>query len=155
MGQLRKGLAQMLISDLSMDGSFQIVERARLQELIDELKLNQTKQIDKISASKIGKLLGARYMVLGGYFDLMSTLRIDALAHRGPAFAHQRLRIDEAEIPEQMVVVERQRAHDIAVVREYDYPDPIAGPPIDERSQGPLDGLDAVEEPVAPTAAEV
>ncbi len=78
MGMLRKGLAQMIISDLSGSDRFQIVERDRLQEILDELKLNQTNQIDKNNAAKIGKLLGARYMVLGGYFDLMGTLRIDA-----------------------------------------------------------------------------
>ncbi len=78
MGLLRKGLAQMLISDLSGSDRFQIVERDRLQEILDELKLNETKQIDKGSANRIGKLLGARYMVLGGYFDLMGSLRVDA-----------------------------------------------------------------------------
>src|SRR5688572_2549026 len=78
MGMLRKGLAQMLISDLSGSASFEIVERDRLQEILEELKLNQTNQIDKSSANKIGKLLGARYMVLGGYFDLMGSLRVDA-----------------------------------------------------------------------------
>jgi TolB-like protein len=78
MGMLRKGLAQMLISDLSGNEAFQIVERDRLQEVLDELRLNQTNKIDKGSANEIGKLLGARYMVMGGYFDLMGTLRIDA-----------------------------------------------------------------------------
>jgi TolB-like protein len=78
MGMLRKGLAQMLISDLSGSDRFQIVERDRLQEILDELKLAQSNQIDKSSAAKIGKLLGARYMVMGGYFDLMGTLRVDA-----------------------------------------------------------------------------
>lgn len=78
MGLLRKGLAQMLISDLSDGESYQIVERDRLQEILDELKLNQSKKIDKKTANKIGKLLGARFMVLGGYFDLMGTLRVDA-----------------------------------------------------------------------------
>src|SRR5262249_13213946 len=34
--------------------------------------------IDPASAAKVGKLLGARYQVLGGYFDLAGTLRVDA-----------------------------------------------------------------------------
>ena len=78
MAQLKKGLAQMLISDLTSLEQFQIVERARLQELLEELKLNQTNKIDPATAGKIGKLLGARYMVMGGYFDLLGTLRVDA-----------------------------------------------------------------------------
>lgn len=75
---LKKGLAQMLISDLSGSDAYQIVERDRLQEIIEELKLGQSRKIDKSTAAKIGKLLGARYMVLGGYFDVMGTLRVDA-----------------------------------------------------------------------------
>lgn len=78
MGLLRKGLAQMLVSDLSGSAAYRLVERDRLQDLLEELKLARSKKIDKKTASRIGKLLGARYMVLGGYFDVFGTLRIDA-----------------------------------------------------------------------------
>ena len=78
MGLLRKGLAQMLISDLAGGDRYRLVERDRLQDILEELKLNRSAQIDKKNANRIGKLLGARYLVLGGYFDLMQTLRIDA-----------------------------------------------------------------------------
>lgn len=78
MGLLRKGLAQMLISDLSDSDAYRLVERDRLQDILDELKLNRSRKIDERSANRIGKLLGAQYMVLGGYFDVMGTLRVDA-----------------------------------------------------------------------------
>jgi TolB-like protein len=78
MAMLQKGLAQMLITDLTANDSLRVVERARLQEILDELKLNQTAKVDASTATKIGKLLGARYMVMGGYFDLLGTLRVDA-----------------------------------------------------------------------------
>jgi TolB-like protein len=78
MALLRKGLAQMLISDLSALEGVRIVERDRLEDILAELKLGQSGKIDKASAAKVGKLLGARYMVLGGYFDVMNTLRADA-----------------------------------------------------------------------------
>src|SRR5437762_13627480 len=78
MAVLKKGLAQMLISDLSSLEGIRLVERDRLEEILAELKLGQTAKIDPQSAAKVGKLLGARYMVLGGYFDLMETLRADA-----------------------------------------------------------------------------
>lgn len=78
MALLRKGLAQMLISDLAGSDAVRLVERDRLQEILAELKLEQSAKIDPASAGKVGKLLGARYMVLGGYFDLGGTLRIDA-----------------------------------------------------------------------------
>ena len=78
MAVLRKGLAQMLISDLSTVSGVRLVERDRLEEILAELKLGQSGKIDPATAAKVGKLLGARYMVLGGYFDLMETLRADA-----------------------------------------------------------------------------
>ncbi len=78
MAVLKKGLAQMLISDLSALDGVRLVERDRLEEILAELKLAQSGKIDPATAARVGKLLGARYMVLGGYFDLMDTLRADA-----------------------------------------------------------------------------
>src|SRR2546430_2625885 len=78
MAVLKKGLAQMLISDLSSIDGVRLVERDRLEEILAELKLAQSGKIDASTAAKVGKLLGARYMVLGGYFDLMDTFRADA-----------------------------------------------------------------------------
>lgn len=78
MGLLRKGLAQMLISDLSTLDAIQLVERQRLEEVLAELKLTQSGKIDAASGARVGKLLGARYLVMGGYFDVLGTLRVDA-----------------------------------------------------------------------------
>lgn len=78
LGLLRKGLAQMMISDLSAVDAVQLVERDRLEEILAELKLGQSNKIDPASAAKVGKLLGARYLILGGYFDLKNMLRVDA-----------------------------------------------------------------------------
>lgn len=75
---LRKGLAQMLISDLSGSDTVRVVERDRLEEVLAEQKLQTSAKIDPKSAVKLGKLLGARYLVLGGYFDLAGALRVDA-----------------------------------------------------------------------------
>ncbi len=78
MGFLRKGLTQMLVSDLTDVSEIDIVERVRLQDALEELELNRTNKIDQSSANRIGKLLGARYLVMGGYFDIGGTLRMDA-----------------------------------------------------------------------------
>lgn len=75
---LKKGLAQMLISDLSGGEAYVIVERDRLEDVLAELKLGQSKAVDAKSAAQIGKLLGARFLVMGGYFDVMGALRVDA-----------------------------------------------------------------------------
>jgi TolB-like protein len=75
---LRKGLAQMLVSDLSGLSGLRVVERERLEAVLAELELQKSRKIDPTTAAKIGKLLGARYLVLGSYFELMGTLRADA-----------------------------------------------------------------------------
>jgi len=75
---LRKGLAQMLISDLSATDTIRVVERDRLEDILTELKLQGSGKIDPKSAAKLGKLLGAKYLVVGGYFDLQGALRVDA-----------------------------------------------------------------------------
>ena len=78
LAMLRKGLAQMLISDLVATPAIRVVERDRLQEILGELKLQATSKIDAASAVKAGKLLGARYLVVGGYFDVLKQFRADA-----------------------------------------------------------------------------
>jgi TolB-like protein len=67
-----------LISDLSGLDAVRIVERDRLEAVLKELKLGQSSKFDSDTAAKVGKLLGAKFLVLGGYFDLAGTLRIDA-----------------------------------------------------------------------------
>jgi len=75
---LRKGLAQMMISDLAGLDAIQLVERSRLEDILAELKLGEDRKLDAATAAKVGKLLGARYLVLGSYFELKTKLRIDA-----------------------------------------------------------------------------
>ena len=74
---LRKGLAQMLVTDLKGTPDVQIVERERLQAVLDEIQLGKAKKLDAKTAARVGKLLGAKYLVLGGYFALAGTLRVD------------------------------------------------------------------------------
>jgi len=75
---LRQGLAQMLISDLGALDAVKVVERERLQDILKEQKLGTSGKVDARTAARIGKLLGARYLVFGSYFDAMNTFRADA-----------------------------------------------------------------------------
>lgn len=75
---LRKGLAQMLISDLSGNERLRLVERLQLESVLGELALGASRSIDAKTAARVGKLLGAQYLVMGGYFDLGGSLRVDA-----------------------------------------------------------------------------
>ncbi len=78
MDGLKKGLASMMLSELSNVQEVRFVERERLQAILDEMKLSANKVVDKKTAARVGKLLGARYLVMGTYFTLMKQMRIDA-----------------------------------------------------------------------------
>ena len=75
---LKVGLAQMLITDLAGSGQFTVVERQQLQAILDEQKLGHEGITEPGTAAKIGKLLGAQKMLMGGYFKLGATFRVDA-----------------------------------------------------------------------------
>lgn len=76
--RLRKGLADMLISDLTKIKMLNVIERARLEEILKEQKLNNSKEFDASTATKVGKLIGVEYILTGSFFELMGSLRIDA-----------------------------------------------------------------------------
>jgi TolB-like protein len=125
---LKKGLAQMLISDLSQSERIRLVERDRLEAVLAELDLGKSKKVDPATAAKIGKLLGARYLVLGGYFDLMDALRVDA-------------RVVEVEtgrvvksvggqgLRDEFLELEQRLARDLALVLEGELPAKTTAPP--------------------------
>lgn len=73
---LRKGLNEMLVADLTGTPGIAIIERARLEEVLGELELQRTTKIDRTSAVRVGKLLGARYLVMGSYFDFKEELHV-------------------------------------------------------------------------------
>jgi TolB-like protein len=75
---LRKGLAQMLTTDLAELDTVRVVERARLEEVLAELALGRTAKVDRASAARVGKLLGAHLLVLGSFFEIAGALRVDA-----------------------------------------------------------------------------
>jgi len=74
---LQKGLAEMIITDLSKIEEIRVIERLRLNYLMDELKLSTSGLMDENSAPRLGKFLGARNLVKGSYMvmpDLKMTL---------------------------------------------------------------------------------
>jgi TolB-like protein len=78
MNVLKKGLADMMITDLSNIRMLNIVERDKLEAILKEQKLNNSKEFDAGTASKVGKLLGAQIILTGSYFDLFGSIRVDA-----------------------------------------------------------------------------
>lgn len=72
------GLQQMLITELSQNSGLRLVERSRLREIIDELELSQSGMVDPNTTARVGNLVQARYMIVGGFVDANGTMRLDA-----------------------------------------------------------------------------
>ncbi|MBN2356966.1 hypothetical protein JXO59_12695, partial [candidate division KSB1 bacterium] len=78
MEPLRKGLADMLITELSKVNQFQVVERAHLQQILEEMSLGQSGALDNNTAQQVGQMLGAKNLILGSYMMMFDgKLRID------------------------------------------------------------------------------
>jgi TolB-like protein len=84
-GALGRGLGEMLSVDLASIASLTVVERIRLQALLQELSLTEQGLVDPATAPRVGRLLGAGRIVTGSYNVLGGDqLRLDAaLAQAG------------------------------------------------------------------------
>jgi TolB-like protein len=74
---LERGMAGMLISELAANPALRVVERENIQHLLDEQNLGASGRVDAQTASKIGKLVGARYALMGAFVDLYGDFRLD------------------------------------------------------------------------------
>lgn len=74
---LRRGLPATLITELSRNPAVRLVDRETTQRLLDEQGLAVAERVDAATAAKVGKLVGARYMVTGSFIDLYGDFRID------------------------------------------------------------------------------
>jgi TolB-like protein len=78
---LSKGIADFLITEMASNPNIRVIERDQVQKLIDEQKLVTSGVVDRETAVKVGKLLGAQHMVFGGFMnDMKGNFRIDARA---------------------------------------------------------------------------
>ena len=74
---LRKGMADMLITDLSASEQLTLVEREKLDAVLAEIKQSNSRYFDPETAVKIGKLAGAAYAVTGAFTAFDPEVRID------------------------------------------------------------------------------
>lgn len=74
---LGKGIAAMMITDLSQIATLRLVERERLQDLVTELDLQHSASFDPATAQRVGRFAGAEYVVTGSLTALQPRLRID------------------------------------------------------------------------------
>ena len=62
-----KGIADVMITDLAANPKVRVVDRTRIQQILDEQKLTKEGAVDANTAVRIGKLLGACYSIYGTY----------------------------------------------------------------------------------------
>lgn len=62
---LERGLTHLVVSDLAKVARLTVLERERVQALLDELTLNGTGAVDPTNAVRSGRLLGAGHVVHG------------------------------------------------------------------------------------------
>ena len=76
---LERGFADLLTTDLARSSQLTLVERSRMQALLDEVKLQQTGATDATTNVRAGKLVRAGSIVQGSLIQLNATdLRADA-----------------------------------------------------------------------------
>ena len=76
---LERGLAALVVSDLSHVRSLRLVERERLQALLDEMRLTSSGRVDPATGARSGHLVGAGQVVQGQFQDSPNAgVRLDA-----------------------------------------------------------------------------
>lgn len=64
-----KGVADLLITDLAGNTSVRVVERDRIEALLQEQNLTKQGTIDPQTAVRLGKILGVRHIITGGFMN--------------------------------------------------------------------------------------
>ncbi|MFH1824625.1 MAG: CsgG/HfaB family protein [Candidatus Firestonebacteria bacterium] len=75
---LSKGLADMLITDLSKSNSLQVLERERMQNFIDELILHKSGMIDETTAKGFGKFVKVDWVLYGSFEKKDDQIQIES-----------------------------------------------------------------------------
>jgi curli biogenesis system outer membrane secretion channel CsgG len=62
---LGKGMAEMMTTALLDSGKFRVLERQQIQDVVGEQDFGDSGRVDPATAAKIGKILGAQYLLYG------------------------------------------------------------------------------------------
>jgi TolB-like protein len=78
---LERGFAELLVTDLARSGALTVLERERMQALLDEIQLNQAARADQGTSVRAGRLIRAGRVVQGSLNQVgQAGLRADAAA---------------------------------------------------------------------------
>ncbi len=74
---LEVGIQQMLLTELSQNQALRVVDRSVLKQILEEQNLGTSGRVDPSTAARVGKLVGARYVITGVFMDLNGHFRMD------------------------------------------------------------------------------
>lgn len=60
-----KGISDLLVTDLVRSGSYSVIERSAIDKVLAEQNFSNSNRADPTSAARIGKILGADYIIVG------------------------------------------------------------------------------------------
>lgn len=75
---LERGMAELLVADLGKVQRLKLLERERMQALVDEMQLTEQGRADAASGARSGRLVGAGQIVQGVLSDRGDQLALDA-----------------------------------------------------------------------------
>lgn len=78
--ELSVGIQDIMITTLAAAPNLRVVERRKLQSILDEQKLASSSEIDQTTAVRLGRILGAQHFVAGGAIIFRGDVRIDVRA---------------------------------------------------------------------------
>jgi TolB-like protein len=70
LGLLAKGLADFFAHDFAKVSDLKVIERDKIDFVLQEIELQKSGAVDKATAVQVGKILGAKYMVFGSITQL-------------------------------------------------------------------------------------
>jgi TolB-like protein len=73
-----KIVAEWFITALVQEGRFDVIERRLLEKVIEEQKIGVSGLVDESSASKLGKVLGAKIVITGTVLEFQNVLEVNA-----------------------------------------------------------------------------
>jgi TolB-like protein len=77
MGALSIGIQQILITELTTNSALRVVDRSIVRELLAEQDLGASGRVDTETAARIGRVVGAKYVIVGGFNDIQGVFRLD------------------------------------------------------------------------------
>lgn len=95
-----KGIADLVVTDLVKDGTYAVIERKKLDAVLQEQNFSNSDRADSTSAARIGKVLGVNAIVVGTItqFGLEDkSLNVGGLVGRIPGFGSGRVGTKEGK----------------------------------------------------------